>query len=286
MKPSFLCALLAAGLLLAACQAPAPTQPAAIVTPPNEIQMSETPRPAGQSSLTIFAAASLTEAFTDIARAFKTENPGIEVLFNFAGSQQLAQQLAQGAPADVFASANNTQMEAAVSAGRVAEASAQTFVRNRLVVIYPRGNPANLARLQDLAHPGLKLLLAAKEVPVGGYSLQFLEKASQAADFGRDFMEKVLANVVSYEENVRAVYSKVALGEADAGIVYATDIPKDDPDSVGKLDIPDELNVAAAYPIAPVVDSANPPLAKSFVDFVLSPASQTILAGYGFSPAH
>jgi molybdate transport system substrate-binding protein len=168
----------------------------------------------------------------------------------------------------------------------VAEPSAQTFVRNRLVVIYPEGNPANLARLQDLAHPGLKLVLAAKEVPVGGYSLQFLKKASQAADYSSDFAEKVLANVVSYEENVRAVYSKVALGEADAGIVYATDVPKDNPDGVGRLDIPDELNVVASYPIASVVDSANPPLAKSFVDFVLSPAGQSILAGYGFSPTH
>jgi molybdate transport system substrate-binding protein len=280
MKPTTLCTLLAASSLLAGCQAAAPLLPAQATQPASPAQA------AHPQTITVFAAASLTEAFTTIAEAFNTQNPGVEIQFNFAGSQQLAQQLAQGAPADVFASANSAQMDAAVSAGRVAEASAQTFIRNRLVVIYPEENPAGLARLQDLTKPSLKLVLAAKEVPVGGYSLQFLEKASQPAGFGSDFMEKVLSNVVSYEENVRAVYSKVALGEADAGIVYATDIPKDDPADVGKLDIPAELNVVVSYPIAPVQDSANPELAASFVEFVLSPAGQTILADYGFYPTH
>ena len=286
MKPTTLCALLAAGLLLAGCQAAAPMPPAATHAPLAAPQLSANLQPSKPRGLTVFAAASLTESFAEIAEAFKTQNPGVEIQFNFAGSQQLAQQLAQGAPADVFASANSALMDAAVLEGRVAEASAQTFIRNRLVVIYPEENPASLARLQDLAKPGLKLVLAAKEVPVGGYSLQFFEKASQPAGFGSDFEEKILSNVVSYEENVRGVYSKVALGEADAGIVYATDIPKDNPDGVGKLDIPDELNVVVSYPIAPVQDSANPDLAASFVEFVLSPASQTILADYGFSPTH
>jgi molybdate transport system substrate-binding protein len=239
---------------------------------------------AGPQTLTVFAAASLTEAFTELGEAFRAEHPGVEVTFNFAGSQQLVQQLAQGAPADVFASANQAQMEAAISAGRVAAGSAQVFARNRLAVIYPRNNPAGLARLQDLAKPGLKLVLAAREVPAGGYSLQFLDKAGLSADFGAGFTDRVLSNVVSYEENVRAVYSKVALGEADAGIVYATDIPKDNPDGTGKLDIPDEWNVVAEYPLAVVADSADPELAMSFVQFVLSTEGQGILASYGFTP--
>jgi molybdate transport system substrate-binding protein len=121
-------------------------------------------------------------------------------------------------------------------------------------------------------------------VPVGGYALQFLEKASQSPNFGSDFEGKVLSNVVSYEENVRAVYSKVALGEADTGIVFVTDIPKGDT-RVGSLAIPDELNIVAVYPIAPIQDSYNPELAASFVEFVLSPTGQGILAGYGFLPA-
>ncbi len=241
-------------------------------------------QPGKPQTLTVFAAVSLTEAFTDIGKAFKDEHAGVELEFNFAGSVQLAQQLAQGAPADVFASANQAQMDTAVSAGRVTAGDVQIFAHNRLVVIYPKDNLVNLARLQDLARPGLKLVLAAREVPVGGYALQFLEKASQSPDFGSDFEGKVLANVVSYEENVRAVYSKVALGEADAGIVYTTDIPKDD-SQVGSLAIPADLNVMAVYPIAPTRDSTNPELAASFVEFVISSTGQGILAGYGFTPA-
>lgn len=259
--------LLAACFLLSACQAKAAKQ-------------SDNPR-----SVTVFAAASLTEAFAEIGQGFEAGHPGVQVAFNFAGSQQLAQQLAQGAQADVFASANQAQMDATVSAGRVAAGDVQIFARNRLVVIYPKDNPAKLARLQDLTRPGLKIVLAAKEVPVGSYALQFLQKASQSLDFGSDFESKVLSNVVSYEENVRVVYSKVALGEADAGIVYTSDIPKND-SQVGSLEIPDELNAVATYPIAPLEDSPNPDLAASFVEFVLSPTGQGILAGYGFLPAN
>jgi molybdate transport system substrate-binding protein len=266
MRLRILSSLLVAGWMLSACQAGAAKQ-------------SDDPQ-----TVTVFAAASLTEAFTEIGQAFEAGRPGVKVEFNFAGSQQLAQQLAQGAQADVFASANQVQMDSAISAGRVAEDDVQDFAHNRLVVIYPKDNPAGLARLQALTREGLKLVLAAREVPVGGYALQFLEKASQSPDFGSDFEGKVLNNVVSYEENVRAVYSKVSLGEADAGIVYASDIPKDDT-HVGSLEIPGELNVVATYPIASLEDSPNPGLAAAFVEFVLSATGQDILAGYGFSPA-
>jgi molybdate transport system substrate-binding protein len=235
-------------------------------------------------ALTVYAAASLTDVFAELGEAFKAEHPGVELTFNFASSSQLAQQLAQGAPADVFASANLAQMEVAITAGRVTESSAHIFARNRLVVVYPRDNPAGLAYLQDLARPGLKLVLAASEVPVGAYSLQFLDQASAALGFGEGYRDSVLANVVSYEETVRAVYSKVALGEADAGIVYATDIPKENPEAVGMIQIPEALNVVAEYPIAAVGDSANPSLASDFVAFVLSPPGQETLEAYGFTP--
>lgn len=238
-----------------------------------------------ESELTVFAAASLTEAFTEIGEAFRSGHPGVEVVFNFAGSQQLVQQLAQGAPADVFASANQAQMEAAVEAGRVETGERRVFAGNELTVILPAENPAGLAQLKDLSKPGIKLVLAAKEVPAGNYALQFLEKANLSPGFGESFMEDVLANVVSYEENIRSVYSKVALGEADAGIVYVSDIPRDNPEGVKSVEIPAELNVLAEYQLAAVSGSVNPDLAKAFVEFVLSSQGQAILASYGFSPA-
>jgi molybdate transport system substrate-binding protein len=245
---------------------------------------SAAPTAAPPATLTVFAAASLTESFGELGTMFEAQHPGVTVVFNFAGSQQLAQQLAQGAPADVFASANNTQMQAAVDAGRIAVDSPQTFVRNRLVVVTPADNPAGLASFADLAKPGLKLVLAALEVPVGQYSQDFLELAGQDPSLGADFIGNVTQNVVSYEENVRAVLSKVALGEADAGIVYATDAASAG-DTVRTLPIPDALNVIASYPLAPVVDSAQAELAAQFIALVLSPEGQAVLAHYGFDSA-
>ncbi len=240
--------------------------------------------PAEPVELYVFAAASLTEPFSEIGKLFEVDHPGVTVVFNFAGSQQLAQQINEGAPADVFASAHKNQMEAVIEAGGIISGTQQTFARNRLVVIYPQDNPAGLKELKDLAYLGLKLVLAAKEVPVGGYSLEFLDKASSNQDFGTAFKEDVLANVVSYEDNVKAVLTKVALGEADAGIVYTSDISGKDASKVGRLDIPDALNVSAFYPIALIKDSKNPEMAQAFIDLVLSQDGQELLAKYNFIP--
>jgi iron complex transport system substrate-binding protein len=240
--------------------------------------------PAEAGNLTVFAAASLTEAFTEIGRQFEATYPGVTVIYNFAGSQQLAQQLGQGAPADVFASANSKQMEVALETGRVAEDTPQLFAHNRLVVVYPTDNPAQITDLPDLARPGVVLILAAGEVPVGRYSLEFLDKAGQAPPLGTEYKEAVLSNVVSYEQTVKAVFTKVALGEGDAGIVYSSDISQDNAGKVGRLDIPDSLNTVADYPIAPVADAANPELARTFIDFVRGTEGQAILASYNFIP--
>ncbi|MBI1878869.1 MAG: molybdate ABC transporter substrate-binding protein [Chloroflexi bacterium] len=241
--------------------------------------------PLEPANLNVFAAASLTDAFNEIGQNFSAEHPGVTLTFNFAGSQQLAQQLGQGAPTDVFASANTKQMEVAIlEAQRVMSGTERTFVLNRLVIIYPKDNPAGIAELQDLARPGVKVVLAAQEVPVGQYSQDFLDKAIQDAAFGFSFKDEVLQNVVSYEENVRAVLTKVALGEGDVGIVYTSDITAESVDQVGRIDIPDELNTIATYPIAVVGDSAYPNQAQAFVDYVLSPAAQAVLAKYGFIP--
>ena len=240
---------------------------------------------AATGDLTVFAAASLIESFTEIGKQFEASHPGSKIVFNFAGSQQLAQQLAQGAPADIFASANKAQMDVAIKAGRVVSGTERTFARNRLVIIYPKDNPTGLKTLKDLAQPQLKLVLAAKEAPVGQYAQDFLDKASKDAAFGPSFNEDVIKNVVSYEQDVRAVLAKVTLGEADAGIVYTTDITPDSAAKVGRLEIPDALNTIAAYPIAAVSDSKKAALAKEFLDMVLNPLGQQILVKYGFIPA-
>jgi molybdate transport system substrate-binding protein len=240
--------------------------------------------PAAQAAeLQVFAAASLTDAFGEIGALFEAATPGVKVTFNFAGSQQLAQQIAQGAPADLFASANQRQIDALIASGQVAPGAERTFLRNRLVVIYPKGNPAGLAALKDLANPGLKLVLADNAVPVGQYALDFLDKASELPEYTEAYSPAVLRNVVSYEENVRAVLSKVALGEADAGIVYVSDISLEAAGDVGKIDIPDYLNTIASYPIAPIQGAKNADLAKKFVDYLLAPKAQAILAKYGFT---
>jgi iron complex transport system substrate-binding protein len=166
----------------------------------------------------------------------------------------------------------------------VVKYDAKTFVTNRLMVIFPKDNPAGLKELKDLAKPGLKLVLADKTVPVGQYALDFLDKAIKDEKFGAAFKDDVLKNVVSNETDVKAVVSKVALGEADAGIVYITDFNAA-ADKLGKLDIPDALNTIATYPIAAISDSKNADLSKAFVALVLSPEGQQVMAKYGFIPA-
>lgn len=236
-----------------------------------------------EGTLTVFAAASLTDAFTEIGGQFDAANPGVTTVFNFAGSNALATQINEGAPVDIFASANNTQMTAAVESGRVNADAPTQFVSNRLVVVFPADNPGGIESLQDLAREDVLIVLAAEEVPVGGYSLEFLDKASADPVFGATFREDVLANVVSYEENVRSVLNKVALGEADAGIVYTSDAAG--VEGVSQLDIPDALNVLAQYPIAVLNDSANPDAAAAFISYILGPEGQAVLADYGFGPA-
>jgi molybdate transport system substrate-binding protein len=226
------------------------------------------------------AAASLKDAFEAIGADFVAQRPGTEVVFNFAGSQQLAQQLAEGAPGDVFASANTRQMENVVAAERVGPNAPVIFARNRLVVALPADNPADIETLHDLARPGIKLVLAAEAVPAGQYALEFLAKASAMADFTAAYSPTVLSNVVSYETNVRSVLTKVALGEADAGIVYASDAPPGNAQVI-TLAIPDEINVTAAYPIAVISESEFPAVAQAFVDYVLSEAGQATLETFG-----
>jgi molybdate transport system substrate-binding protein len=234
-------------------------------------------------TLTVFAASSLTGAFTTIQTKFQAAHRNVTITYSFGGSDTLATQITQGAPADVFASANTNQMDVVVKGGEVVGTSVTTFAHNRLVVIYPKANPANVQTLQDLAKPGLKLDLAASTVPVGQYALDFLTKASADPAFGANFKTNVLKNVVSYETDVKTVLTKVSLDEADAGIVYTTDAATES-GSVGTITIPDNLNSIAVYPIAPVKTSAHTDVAAQFAAYVTSSDGQAVLAQYGFLP--
>jgi molybdate transport system substrate-binding protein len=259
---------------------------AAALDPAQESPSAAPVTPTKPVTLSVMAAASLTAAFQEMATQFEASHPNTQVEFNFAGSQQLAQQLSQGAPSDVFASANQKQMDAAISAGRIQKGAVKPFVKNRLVVIFPKNNPAKISGLDDLAQSGLKLILAAKEVPAGQYSLDFMDKAAGSGVYAPDYKEQVLANVVSYENNVKSVMAKIALGEGDAGIVYTSDVTGPDANQVGQLPIPDNLNIIASYPIAAIQDSANKALGQEFIDLVLSPHGQAILKKYGFIPVN
>jgi molybdate transport system substrate-binding protein len=239
--------------------------------------------PSVSGKITVFAAASLTDAFNEIARAFEERYPGTEVEFNFAGTPTLRTQLEQGARADVFASADLAQMNIAVQSGVVAS-TGDVFVRNSLVVITPSSNPANIDAPADLAKSGIKLVVANPEVPVGNYTRQMLSSMEKDAAYGAGFSDRVLDNVVSEESNVRQVVSKVELGEADAGVVYGSDVTPSVATRLKVVRVPDQFNVIAQYPIAPLKEAGNPLTAEAFIDFVLSAAGQQVLQKHGFSP--
>lgn len=215
----------------------------------------------------VFATASLTDAFEELGAAFEDAHPDVSVVFNFAGSQQLAGQIVEGAQAGVFASANHAQMDVVADEGLV-DGSAVTFASNALAIAVEPGNPLGIAGLDDLADPGVVLVLAAEEVPVGAYTREALDNAG------------VVVSASSLETDVRAVRSKVALGEADAGIVYSSDIVTAE-GAVDGVAIPDEFNVTANYPIATLAGAPNPAAARAFVAFVRS-ADVEVLEQFGF----
>ena len=243
-------------------------------------------RPAApaSSTLTVYAAASLTDAFRELGRALEASHPGLTVQLNFAGSQQLALQIEQGAPADVFASADQRWMSYASEKGLIQGVGA-IFARNRLVAIVPRTNPARIGGLPDLARRGTKIVVPAEAVPAGKYSREALENLNAAPGFPPGYDRQVLANVVSQEENVKAVVAKVQLGEADAGLVYRSDVTPSVSRHVRVFEIDGPYNVIASYPIAVLKGAKNAEAAKWFVDLVSSAAGQRILQRHGLLPA-
>jgi molybdate transport system substrate-binding protein len=219
----------------------------------------------GTTEVTVLAASSLTDVFKKIGAAYERREPDTEVRFSFAGSQVLAAQVAQGAPGDVLATADTRTMDGV----RADTGKPVVFAENRLVVVTREGNPEDIENLRDLDAPGLKVVLAAEEVPVGNYSARVLER------------QGVELRPVSRETDVRAVLSKVELGEADAGLVYRTDAATA-PDKVDAVRIPDAANESATYPAAALKVSEHPDLAADFVHFLSSPEAQRILREAGF----
>jgi molybdate transport system substrate-binding protein len=222
-----------------------------------------------EGDLLVSAAASLTDAFAEVESAFEAANPGVDVLLNLAGSSVLREQILEGAPADVFASANNFNMDQVVEAGEV-DGDPEIFVRNLLQIAVPSGNPAGVTGLDDFANVDLLIGLCAEDVPCG--------------DFGRTALENagVTPAIDTNEPDVRALLTKIEVGELDAGITYVTDVLSTH-GAVEGVDIPEEFNVIADYPIATLVNAPNPDAAPAFVAFVLSAEGQAILNSYGFS---
>jgi molybdate transport system substrate-binding protein len=235
---------------------------------------------AQHDTITVFAAASLTEAFDAAAPAF-TRKTGVAVAFNYGGSDTLATQLKQGAPADVFASANLLQMKVASDAGLVAGAP-KTFAKNRLVLISPKGGAKKFASPADLAKPGARVVLAAATVPVGSYARATFRKLNGTAGYPADFPAAVEKNVVSNELDVKAVVTKIALGEGDAGVVYNTDVTSTVAPKLDTVAFPAAVAPAITYPIARLKNAPNPKGAQAFVHYILSAEGQAFLKARGF----
>lgn len=233
-------------------------------------------------TLTVLAASSLTDAFGELEEKFEEQNPGVEVRQSFESSSTLLAQIQQGAPADVFASASEEEMDTAVKDGLV-DGEPRVFAKNREVVMVPKYNPAGIEDFGDVAKPGVKLVLAEEGVPAADYALEILGKANEV--YGAGFEDDVLANVVSREADVRASVNRVVVGDADATFGYASDYTPDIRDKVEVVPIPRGLNIVATYPIVPLKDAKDRDPAREWVDLVTGEEGQRVLAKWGFEPA-
>ena len=261
-RPAAVVAVVAA-LLLAACSSSTGGGSTSLAPAPSTSSAS-----AVSGAITVFAASSLKGAFTDIATAFQAANPGTTVTFNFGPSSGLATQITQGAPADVFAAASTKTMDTVTTAG--AASNPQVFATNTMEIATPASGGAAVMSLADLAKAGVKVAVCQKDVPCGVAAQKLFDQ------------NKITVTPSTEEVDVKAVLSKVELGEVDAGVVYVTDV-KAAGDKVKGIEIAADQNVTTKYPIAPIGASTNAATAQAFVDFVLSPAGQSILAGAGFA---
>ena len=259
-----------------------PVPMAAAAATPQPSPLPETAFPEGDIEVTVFAAASLTDAYAEISDAIERRHPNVTVRVETAGSQTLVTQLSEGAGADILATADTISMRRAQEASLIAGEPA-IFAANRLVIVTPPDNPAGIDGIEDLATDDVRLVIAAEEVPAGRYARGAI---CAWAGGDADAIAAIGDNVVSEEIDVRSVMTKVQLGEADAGVVYASDAMAAEMTGtpLNVIEFPEDIPTAAAYPIA-AVEGGNVVAAQAFISFVLSDEGQQILEDYGFIPA-
>jgi molybdate transport system substrate-binding protein len=242
------------------------------------------PKADERATLTVFAAASLAEPFGELGKMLESSHPGLQVRFNFAGSQQLAAQIEQGASADLFASADERWMEHLALSNKL-EGGPRVFAHNGLVVIVPKSNPARIHSLPELAKRGVKVVVGSHATPVGMYSREVLRRLGLGPDFVPDYAQRVMANVVSEEDNVKSVVTKVQLGEADAGMVYRSDLTPSVARNVRVFELPPAAQIVASYPIAALKGSAHTEAAQAFLALLASKEGQAVLERHRLTPA-
>jgi molybdate transport system substrate-binding protein len=276
-------------VLVAACSSSAGASPSPSPTavPPSQLAASpsaeaSTGPSVTPAALTIFGASSLKGALADVKTAYEAANPGTTLTVSTDSSAALETQIEQGAPADVFLSADASNPKKLADGG-FASGDPVAFAGNKLTIIVPKGNPAGITSPKDLAKPGLKIIAAGDEVPITKYATQLVKNLSGLAGYPANLQTAYAANIASKEDNVKAVVSKIELGEGDAGIVYMTDAAASD--KVDTVDVPDEANVPATYDGVVVKASANQDAATAFLNWLAGPDGQAILAKFGFLPA-
>jgi molybdate transport system substrate-binding protein len=270
--------------LLAACAGGATAAPSATTASGSSpsAAASVTPSAVAANPLTIYGAASLKGVLDQMKTAWEAENPGSKLTISTDSSGALETQIEQGAPADVFLSADTSNPKKLVDKG-LADGGAVNFAGNVLTIIVPPANPAGVSSPADLAKSGLKVIAAGDDVPITKYAAQAVANLARLSGYPADFVARYTANIASKEDNVKAVVSKIELGEGDAGIVYITDAAASD--KVDTDDVPAEANVPATYAGVVVKASRNQDAAKAFLDWLAGPAGQAILAKFGFLPA-
>ena len=268
MRTLLLAVALLPALLLAACGGGEASTPAPGASP------------IVKRDLLIFAASSLTDAFTEAAKAFETQHPGVTVSLNFAATSTLRLQVEQGARADVIASADQRNLDLLAQAG-LTDGASIPFTSNRLAIIVPRKN-AKVAALADLGKPGLRLVLVTPQAPIGAYVGQVLDLVARDAAYGPAFVQRRRQSVVTEALNVRQAVATVQLGEADATLVYSTDAVGTVAQDVAAIFLPDAFHVPVSYPMAVVKGAPQHELAREFVRFIAAPEGQRILKAWGF----
>lgn len=275
---------LAALVLVVGCAA-APSEsrsgPTATTAPSGPGASGPTGTPAAPPvELTVFAAASLRDAFEALAQAYESTVAGVTITFSFDASSSLRAQIEQGAPVDVFASADTTNPQALVESG-LAASSPLPFAGNRLAIVVPAANPAAVVAPVDLARAGVRVVNAGPEVPITGYAAEMLSNLARLPGYPPSFVADVAANVVSREDNVRAVLAKIELGEGDAAVVYATDALAAG-DAVRTIPVPDEANLTATYAAVVPTTTASPRTAAAFLAWLAGPDARAVLEAFGF----